>query len=140
MARPYSLDLRERAVGRVAAGESCRKVAALFEVSVASVVKWSQRKRQTGSAAAKAMGGSRRRALVGEREWLLARIAEKPDLTLRAIVVELAERGVAASYGTVWNFFTAENISFKKKPARRRAGPARRGPAARAVEEIPGPP
>jgi transposase len=86
------------------------------------------------------MGGSRRRALVGEREWLLARIAEKPDLTLRAIVVELAERGVAASYGTVWNFFTAENISFKKKPARRRAGPARRGPAARAVEEIPGPP
>jgi|EndophyteCoNSPM_1038545.scaffolds.fasta_scaffold16529_2 transposase len=138
MARPYSLDLRERAVRRVAAGESCRKVASLFEISVASVVKWSQRKRQTGSAAAKPIGGSRRRTLVAEREWLLKRIAEKPDLTLRAIVAELTERGVVASYGTVWNFFAAENISFKKNPARRRAGPARRGAKARTVEEVPG--
>ena len=39
MARPYSLDLRERVVARVAAGDSCRKVAAVFGVSVASVVK-----------------------------------------------------------------------------------------------------
>ena len=30
MARPYSLDLRERVVGSVASGESCRMVAALF--------------------------------------------------------------------------------------------------------------
>jgi transposase len=45
MARPYSLDLRERVVARVEAGDSCRAVAALFGVSVASVVKWSQRKR-----------------------------------------------------------------------------------------------
>jgi hypothetical protein len=29
----------------------------------------------------------------------LARIAEKPDLTLRAVVAELAERGTPASYG-----------------------------------------
>jgi transposase len=45
MARAYSLDLRERVVAAVAAGESCRRVAANFRVSVASVVKWSQRKR-----------------------------------------------------------------------------------------------
>ncbi len=42
MARAYSLDLRERVVAAVAAGESCRRVAANFRVSV---VKWSQRKR-----------------------------------------------------------------------------------------------
>jgi transposase len=47
MARAYSLDLRERVVAAVAAGESCRKVAATFKVSVASVVKWSQRFRAT---------------------------------------------------------------------------------------------
>lgn len=35
MARPYSLDLRERVVARVAAGESCRAVAKVFKVSVA---------------------------------------------------------------------------------------------------------
>ena len=43
MARPYSLDLRERAVARVSAGESVRAVAARLRVSVSSVVKWSQR-------------------------------------------------------------------------------------------------
>ncbi|MGH6794819.1 MAG: IS630 family transposase, partial [Methylocella sp.] len=41
MARPYSLDLRERAVARVAAGESVRSVAAVLRLSVSSVVKWS---------------------------------------------------------------------------------------------------
>ena len=51
MVRAYSLDFRERVVAAVAAGESCRKVAKTFKVSVASVVKWSQRKRQTGSLA-----------------------------------------------------------------------------------------
>ena len=60
MAQPYSLDLRERVVAAVAAGESCRQVAAIYRVSVASVVKWSQRFRTTGSAAAKPMGGNRR--------------------------------------------------------------------------------
>ena len=39
------------------------------------------------------MGGNRPYALAGERDWLLARLAEKPDLTLRALVAELAERG-----------------------------------------------
>jgi hypothetical protein len=47
MARPYSLDLRERAVARVAAAESVRSVAAVLQVSVSSVVKWSQRFRAT---------------------------------------------------------------------------------------------
>jgi transposase len=45
---------------------------------------------------------------------LLARIAEKPDLTLRAMVAELAERGTTASYGAVWRFFKREGITFKK--------------------------
>lgn len=30
--------------------------------------------------------------VAGERDWLLARIAERPELTLRAIVAELAAR------------------------------------------------
>jgi transposase len=92
MARPYSLNLRDRVVAAVAAGESCRKVAATYKVSVASVVKWSQRFRTTGSAGAKRMGGHRPRSLAGEQGWLLARLAAVPDLTLRALVAELGER------------------------------------------------
>src|SRR5262252_7218187 len=89
MARPYSRDLRDRVVAAVASGRTCRATAALFGVSVASVVKWSQRWRATGSAAAKPMGGRRPLRLADQREWQ-ARIAEKPDLTLRAVAAELA--------------------------------------------------
>lgn len=138
MARAYSLDLRERVVGAVAAGQPCRAVASIFGVSVASVVKWSQRFRATGSAAAFKVGGRRPYVLASEREWLLARIGAAPDLTLRAIAAELAERGIRVSYFAVWHFFEHEGISFKKKPARQRARSARRRQAARAVEKVSG--
>jgi putative transposase len=99
MVRPYSLDLRSRVVARVEGGRSVREVAETFGVSAASVVRWSQRKRQTGSAAAKMMGSRLARSLAGQRDWLLARIAEKPDLTLRELVAELNARSIKASYG-----------------------------------------
>ena len=136
MARAYSLDLRERVVAAVATGQSCRAVAATFKVSVASVVKWSQRFRATGSAAAYKVGGRRPFALAGQRAWLLTRVAEQPDITLRALGAELAGRGIKVSHFAVWHFFEHEGISFKKKPARQRAGSARRGAAAGTVEKV----
>ena len=126
-------------VGSVAGGRSCRATAALFGVSVASVVKWSQRWRASGSAAAKQMGGWRQLRLKREREWLLARIAEKPDLTLRAVVAELAERGTPASYGAVWRFFKHEGITFKKNAACQRARSRRHRPPPGPVEGLSGP-
>src|SRR5258708_26942250 len=51
-------------------------------------------------------------------EWLLARIAEKPDLTLRAVVAELAGRGTPASYGAGWRVFFHEGVPIKKKTPR----------------------
>lgn len=136
MVRAYSLDLRERVVAAVAAGQSCRQVAQMYRVSVASVVKWSQRFRATGSAAAKRMGGRRPRSLAGERDWLLARLAVGPDVTLRALVVELGDRGVVTSYGSVWRLVHDAGISFKKNAVRQRARSPRRGEAAGAVEEV----
>jgi len=138
MVKPYSEDLRWRVVARVEAGRSCREVAATFAVSVASVVKWSQRFRATGSVAASPMGSRLPRSLIGERDWLLDRIAAKPDVTLRGLVAELHARGVAASYGSVWRLLRDEAISFKKKPARQRTRPPGRRKAARAMEEVSG--
>ena len=43
--RAYSMDLRERAVARVMAGESVRSVAAVLSISPATVVRWSGRQR-----------------------------------------------------------------------------------------------
>jgi len=130
MARAYSLDLRERVVGAVAAGQTCRSVAKTFMVSVASVVKWSQRQRAVGSPAALEMGGRRPYLVARERDWVLARIAEKPDLTLRALLKELADRGLVVSYYALWHFLHHEGVTFKKKPSRLRTGPAGRCQAA----------
>ena len=94
MARPYSIDLRERVVSAVLAVESCRAVAARFGVAVSSVVKWSQRYRRTGSVAPGKMGGHRRRVLEPHRECIVARIDQEPHLTLHRLRDELATRGV----------------------------------------------
>jgi len=60
------------------------------------------------------MGGRRHFVLLAERDWLLARIAKAPDLTVRALRSELIERGTKVSYGAVWLFLTAEGLTFKK--------------------------
>jgi transposase len=132
MARAYSLDLRERVVAAVIRGQSCRSVAKTFGVSVSSVVKWSQRFRATGSAAAKPMGGRRPYALEDERNWILTRIGESRDLTLRALAAELAARGIAVSHYAVWHFLQREGITLRRS-GRQRARAARRGPAPQAL-------
>ncbi len=123
MARPYSLDLRERVVAQVSGGMSCHEVAELNDLVPSTVVKWMQRQRRTGSPAAKPMGGRRPYLLEGEREWLLARLGEKPDLTLHALLDALAtERSVVVSCDTLWRFLRRAGISFKKNAPRQRAG------------------
>lgn len=139
MARPYSNDLRERVAGSVASGRSCRETARLFGVSVASVVKWSQRHRATGSAASKPMGGKKRSVLEAERTWLLARLEEQPELTVRTLAAELAARGLAVSHNTVWVLLRRAGHSFKKNAVRHRAGSAGDRQATRAVAQISGP-
>jgi len=119
MTRPLSIDLRERVVSAVAAGESCRSVAARFDVAVSSVVKWSQRQRATGSVAPGKMGGHRKPVLEPHRAFIVARIEAMPHLTLHGLKAELlAVRGVKVSHNTVWEFLRREGLRFKKNPVR----------------------
>jgi transposase len=123
MARPFSMDLRERVVAAVEQGGlSRRKAAAHFDVGVSTVISWVAHYRRTGSVAPAKMGGRRPKAIRGEhRTWLLER-AKGGDFTLRGLVAELADRGVKVDYRTMWNFAHAEKLSFKKKRARQRTG------------------
>ena len=116
MARPLSNDLRERVVCAVAEGETCRVVAARFNVAVSSVVKWSQRHRATGSVAPGKMGGHRKSVLDAHRAFIVERIEQTPHLTLQGLKDELAARGVKVSHNAVWLFLRREGLSFKKNP------------------------
>ena len=136
MARPYGMDLRERVVAAVAAGESRRAAARRYGVSESVAVKWLQRVERTGSVKPGKMGGHRKPALAEERDWILARLAEGADVTVRGLAAELAEGGVKAGPYAVWSFFKREGLTFKKKPAGGRAGPAGRGAQARPLEAL----
>lgn len=125
MPKPLSFDLRERAVFRVLAGESVRSVAAVLQVSVSSVVKWSHRYRATGSVApGRAAGRPRALLLAPHRAFLLERIGSGEHVTLRGLQADLAGRGTKVDYRTVWNFVHAEGLSFKKKRSAKRAMPS----------------
>jgi transposase len=123
MAKPYSLDLRQRVVAQVARGMTRQAVADLNGIVSSTVTKWCGRARESGTPQAKPMGGHRPRKLKDERAWLLARMSEKPDLTLHALLAELADhRDVVVSCDTLWRFLKGEGISFKKNRSRQRAG------------------
>jgi transposase len=137
MPAPYSLDLRDRVVAAVASGMSRARAAAHYQVSHSSAIRWTRRLAETGSPAALPMGGKKPFTLADEEAWIRARIEEKPDITGRELLVELKQRGIAVSYYGVWHFVDRVGLSFKKKPARQRAGSSgRRAPAA-AMEATP---
>jgi transposase len=120
MSKPYSDDLRLRAVAAVGSGLSRRQAAEDFSVGASSVIRWSEQHRLTGSVSAKPMGGSRGSRIAGaDRQWLLARISAQPDLTLEEMRRELAEqRGLVVGYGSVWRFCDREKRTYKKNTAR----------------------
>lgn len=124
MAKPIDKDLRVRVVAAIAAGASCRAAARRFGVSESTAIKLMRRYRATGSVASGRMGGHRRPILETERDWLLARIKSQPDVTVRALADELAERGIIVSHVSVWNLLKREKQSHKKKPTRQRASTA----------------
>ena len=129
MGRPYSMDLRERAVRAVEVdGLSRHAAAARFGLGVSTVINWVRRRRETGSLQPGQMGGHKPRKIAGEhRLWLVARCRER-DFTLRGLVAELGERGLKVDYRSVWEFVHAEKLSYKKR---------RWSPASRTVPTSP---
>jgi putative transposase len=116
MGRPYSMDLRERAVRAVEVdGLSRHAAAARFGLGVSTVINWVRRWRETGSLRPGQMGGHKPKKISGDhRTWLLER-CRAAGFTLRGLVAELGERGLAVDYRSVWEFVHAEKLSYKKR-------------------------
>src|SRR4030088_1351164 len=90
MPEAYSRDLRERVARFVEGGRSCRAAAALFSVSVSFVVRLMKSFRATGRLAPNPSGGPPTPKLDPHGAFLLARIAEKADMTMPDLSAELA--------------------------------------------------
>jgi putative transposase len=116
MAKPYSMDLRERVVAAVERGGLSRRQAAeRFGVSYSVAIGWLKRMRETGSVKPGQMGGHKPRKIAGaDRDWLMRR-CRQAEFTLRGLVAELGDRGLKVDYHSVWDFVHAEGLSHKKR-------------------------
>jgi putative transposase len=140
MAKPYSMDLRERAMTRLEAGETSYAVAAALQVAVSSVIKWAARKRRLGSAAPGKMGGHRLYLLSGgHRRFVLSEVERDPHVTLHQLTSALAARGLHIHPASVGRFLRREGMSFKKNRSAGRAAQAEAGAPTRAVDPLSDP-
>jgi transposase len=124
MASFLSEDLRVRVIEAGRAGASRRQAAARFGVSVSIAIRWVAEWRASGRTAPRAQGGDRRSDRIeAQATFLLARIAERPDVTLAELREALwRERGLRVAVSTLWRFFDRRRITLKK---RRRMPPSR---------------
>ena len=102
----------------VAVTTAARAAARIFQVA-------ETRENQTGKALSQTVAESvskrnhQQSALEQHAVWLLALIADKPDLTLHDIRMLLSrEKALSVSVGSVWRFYDRHGIRFRKKPAR----------------------
>lgn len=114
MTKAYGMDLRERALRFVIAGESRHAVAERLGISPSCVIKWLARYHKTGSIKPDKMGGHVPRKIAGsDRDWVLAQV-KSGDVTLLGLTDGLGERGLKVDIRTTWNFLRREGLSFKK--------------------------
>jgi transposase len=117
MTRPYSEDLRERALLMAERGVTIRAIGDALQISPSCVSKWKKLQRETGGLKPAQIGGRKKRVLSGAcADWLRKRVASGP-ITLRGLTAELAVRGVKTDRRAVWTFLKAEGLSFKKNRA-----------------------
>jgi transposase len=128
MTRPFSDDIRERALARADAGETVRSIAEALEISPSCVTKWKNLRRETGGVSPRQIGGYKKRVLSGANaDWLRTRI-RTGAFTLRKLTQELAARGIKTDVRAVWAFVHAEGLSFKKNNPAGRTGSSRYRP------------
>ena len=116
MARPYSVDLRERVVRAVESGASRRAAAAKVEVSISFVVKLMQRWHRSGTLQPDRVGGAKRSALAAHGARVRALVAAAPDLTIAELRQRLAADGIAVSRSGLGRFLLAHGLTRKKRP------------------------
>jgi transposase-like protein len=115
MTRPYSEDLRERALARADAGETVRSIAEALEISPSCVTKWKNLRRETGGVSPGKIGGHKKPVLSGANaDWLRKRVLSGP-FTLRKLTQELAARGIQDRCAGRVDICACRRAEFQKK-------------------------
>lgn len=116
MGRSYSMDLRERILGFIKGGGTCRGAARRFGVSASCAVKLVARVERTGSAAparqGRPRGGGKLAPFSG---FLIAKVGAAPDITMPELALALEEaHGVSAHPASLSRFLKGLGFTYKK--------------------------
>lgn len=115
MGKPYSMDLRERILAHVEAGQSCRAAARVFGVSASTAVRLAAAQRLQGHVAPKPQGRAVGTAgkLAPHTAFLLEVVRAEPDITLRELAEVLAEtHGVRVQLSSLHRALQRAGISY----------------------------
>ena len=127
LVKPYSVDLRERAVALLATGESSIAVAALLSVSDSWVRKMRLRLAANGHLVADSPPGKARMLSEKEEEQLCLLAFEVPDATLRELADLAAKRmKVQMSISTISRRLIEMGMTRKKRVSTPPSGSARK--------------
>lgn len=128
MGKSTSSDLRHRMVRGIEAGKSRRAVAAQFEVAPSTAVRVMSRYEATGSIEPAKQGRPPGSGKLGpHREFLLAQVDRKPDITMPELAAVLeAERDLKVDPSNLSKFLIAQGYSYKKNASGQGARTPRR--------------
>ena len=119
MGNPTSNDLRLRMVRGIAAGKSCRAVAAQFEVAPSTAIRLQARYEATGSVEPAKQGrpkGSGK--LAPYRDAIIEKVKSRPDITMPDLASWLAgAHGVSVDPSNLSKLLCKAGFSYKKNAA-----------------------
>lgn len=119
MARPLSMDLRERVVEAVEEGSSRRSAAQRFGVSESCAIKLMQRWHETGTLAPGRMGGHKEHVLAAHADGVQALVRARPDITIDELHAQLRGDGIAVGRSAVGRFLQFLGLTRKKRRSMR---------------------
>lgn len=116
MGKPHPIELRQRVVAHVEAGNTHHSAAERFDVSVKFVNDMVWLKRETGALAPKRQGNPGIGKLTPHEDWVRAQMDAKGEMTLDDMAARLlAERGVSVDPSSVWRLFQRLGLTHKKR-------------------------
>lgn len=130
MAKPYSEDLRERVKQAVDEGHPHMAVAKMLRIGIATVERYLERWRRTGSLAPDKFGGHKTHKLSKHADRVKQLVEAEPDRTLVELQAKLAEDKIMVSVSALDRYLKAEGLTYKKNAVRHRTKARRRGPSA----------
>ena len=127
--KTYSVELRERLLGAIDAGLGVGEAARLFGVGRATIRRWRQRQRGTGSVAPTPKPGRPPKIGPAAHSALAALVLAAPDATLAEHCARWeATTGVRVSRATMSRLLRRLGLPLKKSRSRPRSAMRRPGP------------